>query len=125
MPLGYDSYDDERSFEQEGITGEVTRFPVENEKFPNIILIQDEAKPIPQHRMQVLPSMFACSVPTDGSSASPIYIYYSENGKTIHIGRIFPRQVRAFLRLFSGNKVIGNLDKDTPLEGSYLYVLSE
>lgn len=126
MGIGYDSYVDTRNFDQEGITGEVSRFTVEEMLYPNIILIQDKDYPIQEHKIKVLASMFACEVTqVDEESAGAIFVYYGEAGKLVHIGRVFPRQVKPLLRLFEENKKQGYLSKDKELYGDYLYVLSE
>lgn len=126
MSVGFDSYVDNRSFDQEGITGKVSRFSVEKMMYPNIILVQDSENPIQEHKIQVLASMFACeATQVDEESAGSILIYYCENDNLVRIGKIFPRQVKAFLRLFEGNRIQGYLTKDKELVGDYLYVLSE
>lgn len=124
MSLGFNTYADGRSFEKEGITGEVKRFSKEVMEYPNLILLSSEDKKIPLYKLKVLPNMFAAqSLVTD--KAGSIAIYYSEGDKTIRLGKIFPRQVKAFLKLFEDNDVIGMLNSEKELIGDYMYILSD
>lgn len=124
MSLGYDINVDNRTFEQEGITGNVKRFPVEKMMFPNLILINSKDNRIAQHRVKVLPQMFM-STSCEGDTTNPIGVYFKEEERVLYLGKIFPRQVRSFLRLFAGNDIVGFVDKDTKLVDDYLYVLME
>ena len=54
-----------------------------------------------------------------------INIYYNNGDQTVSVGKIFPQQVKSFLKLFETCQVDGYLDKDTKLEDFYLYVLAE
>lgn len=124
--LGYDVDTNNRTFEHEGITGEVTRYVTEKMEFPCYILINDPNNPVEMHKIKVLPSMFDSSTGLGNTgTANAISIYYRDGGKTLKLGKIAPRQVRAFLRLFMTNSVVGMLNKDKELTGDYLYVLAD
>ena len=124
--LGFDVYEDNRDFEKEGITGKVQRYSIENVEYPFLMLHASEENPVHKHQLEVLPNMFACTV-TGGSTTKDngIVIYYTDDKVIARLGKILPRQVKAFLRLFDGNEIDGMLDESHHLQGDYLYVLAE
>lgn len=124
MSLGYDVSESNRSFEKEGISGEVRRYSKERMSYPNFTLVNSIETPVEMHKLQVLSSMFNVSTQLSNNSADSITIYYREAERIIKLGKIAPRQVKAFLRLFDGNQIVGMLNSKTELKGSYLYVLS-
>lgn len=126
MALGYDVYEDNRNFEQEGLTGKVKRYVTESMNFPCFILVSESERPIEVIKIKVLKQMFAVVEKYDEEEAnSSISIYFSNGDKTAYLGKIQPRQVKSFLSLFSNNRVDSYYDKDTLLEGDMQYVLSE
>ena len=126
MSLGYDTFDSERTFEKQGITGQVQRYSREAMNYPCYIIRSEDDNKVGMHQITVLKNMFETTVTYDKNvEDNSIYIYFSQGGKVARIGKIFPRQVKAFLRLFNDNYVDCFLDKDTELTGDYLYVLSE
>lgn len=125
MSLGYDVNQSTRSYEKEGISGEVRRYAKERMSYPHFLLVNSKENSVEMHRLQVLSSMFQVSSTLSGGNSNSITVYYKEGDRTIKLGKIAPRQVKAFLRLFDGNQIEGKLDSKTPLEGDYLYVLSD
>lgn len=118
MSLGYDVHEDDRSFEQEGITGTVTRYATSSLEFPCYIV----SAPFEKYKIQVLRTMIENH--SSSADSEPINLYFREEGSTVGLGKIMPTQVKAFLKLFESNKIEGYLDKDSKLEGDYLYTLS-
>lgn len=126
MGLGYNTFDANRSFEKEGITGQVQRYSKESMNFPCYIIRSEDDNKVGVHQITVLKNMFDTVVAYDKNAEdNSINIYFSQKGKVARVGKILPRQVKAFLRLFDGNYIDCFLDKDTELTGDYLYVLSE
>lgn len=126
MSLGYDTFEAERSFEKQGITGQVQRYSREAMNYPCYIIRSEDDNKVGMHQITVLKNMFETLVAYDKNvEDNSIYIYFCQGGKVARIGKILPRQVKAFLRLFDGNYIDCFLDKDTELTGDYLYVLSE
>lgn len=121
-----DSYNDNRSFDVDGITGSVSKYIKEDVSYPYFVLEATEECPVPLNRLQVLPNLFGTTQIVSGiSTATPVTIYYKAEGKVIKLGKLAARQVKSFLRLFEGNIIRGMYDASTPLEGDMLYVLSD
>lgn len=118
--LGYDVVEENRSFEAEGLTGNVSRYTQSSLNYPCYIV----QSPFELYKVNVLRSMY-----TTGSSESSdeddlgISIYFEQNQKMAGFGKIYPRQVNAFLKLFERNNILGFYNEETPLKGDYLYVL--
>ncbi len=128
MSLGYDTYEDNRNFEQEGLTGTVRKYITEDMQFPCYILRMVEDKPIEKYKIAVLQKMFQTVETYDEEEAALIIsIYISDDKRTLRLGQITPKQVKPFLRLFEKDleQVIGYFDKNTELKDDLLYVLSE
>lgn len=126
MSLGYDTFSDERTFDKQGITGQVQRYSREAMNYPCYIIRSEDENKVGVHQITVLKNMFNTVVSFDKSSEdNSIYVYFCQSEKVARIGKISPRQVKAFLRLFDGNLVDCFLDKDTELKGDYLYVLAD
>lgn len=126
MSLGYETFDANRSFEKQGITGQVQRYSRESMNYPCYIIRSEDDNKVGMHQITVLKNMFETIVSYDkGAEDDSIYVYFCKDGKLIRIGKIFPHQVKAFLRLFSDNYVDCFMDKDTELKDQYLYVLSD
>jgi hypothetical protein len=126
MALGYETFEDNREFEQKGLTGEVARYSTENMVFPCYIVCSTQENPVDINRVKILKGMAINSGKFDEEMLlSTINIYYNQSNKTIRLGKIFPKQVKSFLSLFKGNIIEGYYDKDTKLTDEYLYVLSE
>ena len=128
MALGYEVYEDDRDFEKEGITGEVSKYSLTNLQYPCLMAISVKDNELPRYRVEVLHHMIQ-SIHTDNFDAdlldSRIHIYIAIEDKIYKLGQLFPKQVKSFLSLFDGFLVRGYLDKDTELEGMYLYTLAE
>lgn len=126
MELGYEVFEEERDFTQSGITGEVKRYTTTSMAFPCYIIHSDEDHTIKKFKINVLRKMFSTGVGVDADSGEDlgIHIYFSQGGQTARLGKIYPKQVKSFLQLFSGDVVSGYLDGGTELKGDLLYVLS-
>lgn len=124
MSLGYATYEDDRSFEKSGLTGNVKRYTSESMEYPCYIITLSNS--IPRYKIDVLKRMFSMtsSFKEDLVSLS-ISIYFDNEGKLIKFGKIYPAQVKSFLKLFETEEIIGYYSKDKVLEGEYLYVLAE
>lgn len=126
MSLGYDVYEDNRDFEQKGITGNVSRYTTTNMEYPCLIVCATEEKPVEMYKIEVLRKMFASvAVFDEEQSKLKITIYYSQDERLVRLGVIQPKQVKSILKLFESNVVEGFYDSDTLLRDDYLYVLSE
>ena len=124
--LGYDVYEDDRSFEQDGLTGNVKKYAIDKMSFPCFILMADQEHPVPMYKIKVLKQMSGSIKIYDEDEANmAIDIYFNQNNQTISICKIFPKQVKSFLKLFEGTLIDGYLNKETQLTGNYLYVLSD
>lgn len=117
-------YEDERSFAVEGISGKISKFLKEGVSYPFFLLENTKEHPVQLNRLQVLANLFNASQ-NSNSSLTPVSVYYKDCEKVLKLGKLGSRQVKAFLRLFSDNSIVGMFDKDTELRGEYLYVLSE
>jgi hypothetical protein len=120
--VGYEVEEQERSFEQKGITGVVTRGAIEQCQFPCIILATSKESQIPRYKLNVLATMIKNN---NEVIENPISLYLSGGDKIMRLGIIAPRQVKAILDLFKENEKVGYLNKNKKLDGNYLYVLSE
>lgn len=125
MTLGYETYDDNRNFEQEGLTGNVRRYVTESMTFPCFILVAEEDKPVEIVKIKVLKQMAeVVETYNEEEANSLISVYFSSGDKTAYLGKIQPRQVKSFISLFSANTVVAYYDKETLLEGDMRYVLA-
>ncbi len=128
MSLGYDTYEDNREFTQEGLTGTVRKYITEDMQFPCYIVEMTPEHNVPKYKIGVIQKMFRTADTYDEEEAKlVISIYVSDGSKTIRFGQITPKQVKPFLRLFDEDleQVRGYFDANTELTGEYLYVLSE
>lgn len=126
MSLGYDTYEDNRSFEQDGLTGEVKRYATEGMNFPCYIINCDSEHTVEAFKIKVLKNMFSAIRAYDEEEAKlAISLYFHQGDKTAKLGQIYPKQVKSFLKLFESNFVEGYLSENKKLEGEYLYVLAE
>lgn len=130
MEVGYEVQEINRSYEQIGITGTVTRGAIENCMYPCMILYSTAESQLPKYKLNVLQSMLQASkmiqnTDTDGEKNRNIYLYLTNNEKTVRIGSITPRQVKSIIQLFEGCKLEAYLNENKKLEGQYRYILSE
>ena len=78
MSLGYETFEDNRSFEQKGLTGDVQRFTTTKMEYPCYILNSTEDNPIKMFKMQTLTRMYASSkIYDEALSNNLIHIYFS------------------------------------------------
>ena len=128
MSLGFDTYEDDRDFNQKGITGEIQRYTKEKMQYPCYIIRNEKNHMVGKHQLTVLKNMFNTSVvysSGEDGEVNSVNIYFHQDGKTFRLGRIFAKQVKPFLELFSNNIIDCYLDENTELKGKYKYVLSE
>ncbi len=119
--LGEDAVEVERSYEKQGITGEINRYNKESMQYPSITIINTEDNGVPKHKLKILPNMFASPI---AENSNVIYIYFKQGDTVVKLGRISDIQVKTFLKLFDGYNLLGMLNKDKELIGDYLYILS-
>ena len=126
MSLGFDTYEDNRSFEQKGLTGEVKRYSTGKLEYPNIIIVATEEKPVEMYKFKVLHEMFGALKSYNEDEANlKIHMYFKQGSQLAKVGIIQPKQVKSVMKLFDSNLVEGFFDADTELIGDYIYVLSE
>ena len=123
--LGYDVYEDKRSFEKEGLTGNVKKYTTEKMSFPCFVIVSDEEHKVPLFKIKTIKQMSSTvDIYNEEEAKMAMDIYFTDNVKVVSICKIYPRQVKSFLKLFNDNKIDGYYDKDTKLEGDMLYILS-
>ena len=128
MSLGYETYEDNRDFQQDGLTGTVRKYITEDMQFPCYIVEMTAEHSIEKYKIEVLQKMFKTVDTYDEEEAKlVISVYISSGDRTLRLGQITPKQVKPFLRLFEKDteQIHGFFDKDTELTDDYLYVLSE
>lgn len=126
MALGYETYEDDRDFEQDGLTGEVKRYAIESMNFPCYIINCDDEHTVEAFKIKVLRNMFsAVKAYNEEEAKLAISLYFHQGDKTAKLGQIYPKQVKSFLKLFESNFIEGFLSADKKLEGDYLYILAE
>lgn len=118
--VGYDVEVEKRDFEQEGITGTVSRYSTCNLSYPCFIV----RPPFEKYKINVLRAMFQRNTDYNEDEGSlAISLYFEQGGQLASMGKIFPRQVNSFLKLFEKNDVTGYYTDGKELTGKYLYVL--
>ena len=55
--LGYDVYEDKRSFEKEGLTGNVKKYTTEKMSFPCFVIVSDEEHKVPLFKIKTIKQM--------------------------------------------------------------------
>lgn len=126
MSVGYATYEDNRDFEVNGLTGNVKRYSIEKMSFPCFVLCSCEENPIEMYKINVLKNMFSVIKSYDEEESKlGINLYFSSDGKVVGLGKIYPKQVKSFLKLFADNIIEGFYDEKTKLQNEYLYVLAE
>lgn len=123
--LGYDVKEDARTFEKEGLTGVVRQYTTTDMKYPCYVVQITPECPVERYKLTMLRQMFTTGSVVDPEIAGlAINVYFSQGSKTACLGRIYPKQVKSFLKLFEGNLVDGYFNADTLLSGDYLYALA-
>lgn len=123
MAIGYDVEEKERSYEQAGITGTVTRGAIEKCSFPCIILYSTKESVLPRYKLNVLASMLKT-----GESLvieNPVSLYLTNNEKVMQLGIVGSNQIKGLYSLFEDNKMDVYLSKDKKLDDKYKYILAE
>lgn len=124
--LGFDVSEDKRTFEKQGITGNVTNEVTEEVSYPYLMIVSTDEHKVTKNQLQLLPNLFAASnlIESDDSN-SPISIYFKAGENVMKLGKINGRQVKAFVRSVGVDSITGMFDKNTKLVGDMIYVLSE
>lgn len=128
MSVGFDVHEDKRTFEQEGITGNISRFAKVEVKYPYFMLVNSTDKKIPLYRIKTLPALLVNSKTREISveeDKKSIEVYFRDGEKVIRLGKILPHQVKSFLGLFSEYSVECMLDENQKLVGDMMYILSD
>lgn len=124
---GFDVYEDNRSFTQEGITGEVSRYTAVDISYPYFMIVNTKEAPVPLFKLKFLPSLFISMKSKNISQdevKNGIFIYFKEGDTVLQLGKIIPRQVKTFLDAFSDYNLVCMYDKDTELTEDMRYILS-
>lgn len=125
---GYDVYEDNRTFEQEGITGEVTRYTKVDVNYPYFMLINHNDGNFPLYKMKTLPSLMVNAKTQQSGDVElnkTIEIYFKDGERVIRLGKILPKQVKGFLNIFEGSDIKCMLNPDKELVGEYMYILAD
>lgn len=128
--LGYDLPSKERNYDKDGISGIVNQFNTEHNQYPQYCILSEDGRTMDAFQCSALKGMFDTTnitenIMSDEDKDMGIFVYLEASNKKMRLGKIQPRQVKAFLKLFEGSRVVGYLDSKTKLEGDLLYVLSE
>lgn len=128
MSVGFDVHEDKRTFEQEGITGSISRFAKVDVKYPYFMLVNSSDKKIPLYRIKTLPALLVNSKTREISveeDKKSIEVYFRDEDKIVRLGKILPHQVKSFLGLFSEYDVECMLTENQKLTGDMMYILSD
>ena len=129
MSLGYEIQEDNRDFEQKGLTGQVSRFSSQDMIYPCYIIRSTDENPVPEYKAEALKGMLNTIKSNsegqfDINAIQNIMIYMDFQGSRFGLGNIVASQVKSFLSSFEGNDIIGYFDENTELSGQNLYVLA-
>ena len=119
MALGYDVYEDDRDFEQEGITGEVKKFVKGTMQYPCLILEETAEKRLNLFSLQTAQEMFTKPEGLyDESDIDRIVFVYIRllDGHLISFNSIDSMKVNAFCKLFEGYNITGRMYVDGEIE---------
>ena len=131
MSIGYEVAEDTRSFEQDGLTGQVSRFSTRDMQYPCYVVRSTAENPIPEYKAEALKGMLNQvqvnngNEQFDANAVHNIMIYMDFENNRFGLGSITPQQVKSFLASFEGNDVVGYFNETTELTGVNLYVLAE
>ena len=131
MSIGYEVAEDTRSFEKEGLTGQVSRFSAQSIQYPCYVIKSTPENPVPEYKAEALKGMLNQTVVNNGdgqfdaNAVHNIMIYMDFENNRFGLGSITPSQVKSFLTSFEDNEVIGYFDEKTELTGINLFVLAE
>lgn len=112
MSLGYEVFDDERNFEQEGITGEVKKYAKGVMKYPCIILTETEENRLNLFSLQTAKEMFTKpdAIYDETYVDRIVYVYVRLlDGHLISFNSIDSSKVNAFCNLFQGHLITGKM----------------
>ena len=122
MSLGYDTFDSERTFEKQGITGQVQRYSREAMNYPcYIVSMQD----MPMCKLLAFKGLVAApEVLARQEVDTSINVYFKQGEQHAYFGKILPAQVKAFINVFGQDNIIGFLSKEKEIKDMYLYILA-
>lgn len=115
--VGYEAYEDNRTFEKD-------KGYLEGVSYPCMIVNLGSQITIPKSRMVTLKGMMDSANVAIGITAEPVNLYFRTD-KLMLVGKLQARQIKSFLKLFSEVEIQGFLNKDTELLGDKLYILSD
>ena len=123
MSLEYEVSENENY--KEGNEEYVSHYVTEKLQFPCYIIRNTEESPVEKYKIDILKQMFSTSSTlNEEDDEVAINLYFSQGNQLARIGKIYSHQVKSFLNLFKSNCIDGYFNKDKPLKGNYLYVLS-
>lgn len=115
MSLGYEVFDADREFEQEGITGEVKKYSKGEMKYPCIILTETEDNRLNLFSLQTAKEMFTKQEAFyDESYVDRIVFVYVRllDGHLVSFNSIDSSKVNAFCNLFQGHLITGKMQDE-------------
>lgn len=130
MSIGYEVTEDERNFEKDGLTGQVSRFSSQTIQYPCYVIRSTPENPVPEYKAEALKGMLNQIKVDNGTEQydinkiQNIMIYMDFENNRFGLGSITPSQVKSFLTSFQDNDVVGYFDENTELSGQNLYVLA-
>ena len=127
MPSSYEVYEDKRDFEEQGITGEVTRYQITDMEYPCFLLSNTTELPIPKYALMTLKSLLLDTRVREYSQEelnSVINIYFKDKDVVVRLGVILPRNVKSFISSFEKYDLRCFYSKDTELKNDMMFVLS-
>lgn len=110
MALGYEVFEDERDFQQEGITGHVSRFTKGDLQYPCLIITETEAKRLNLSTLEIAKNMFTIKDSTYDESFKDrlIYIYIRLlDNHLVSFNSVDSTKIGAFMDLFEGFDLSG------------------
>ncbi len=128
MDSSYEIYEDTRDFEEQGITGEVTRYQIVDMEYPAFILENTTEKPIPMYALMTLKSLLFDSKAREYDSnelRNMISMYFKENATVVKLGVMLPRNVKSFINFFEKYDLKCFINKDKEVKGDKMFILSD
>ena len=127
MPSSFEVYEDKRDFQEQGITGEVTRYQITDMQYPCFLLSNTAETPIPMYALMTLKSLLLDTKVkeyTEEELNSVISMYFKDKETVVKLGVILPRNVKAFINSFETYDLKCFYSENKELEGDMMFVLS-
>ncbi len=120
-------FEDKRSFEQEGITGSITRYTTTTFEYPCIIITHTAEHPIMRFQVEALKRIMQTNssfgeLKTDEQFVT---VYIQMQDVTTKYGKVSTKQMRLLLSTFEKNKLVGYYSDGRILEDFMVYVLAD